>query len=256
MPASLRMMSSSPGNRMEKTNRVVLWLLLVLGTLLMLVAAGTARAEETATRTDRFTASLPPGSTLKIGNVSGDLTASPGREFSAVAAVTVAAPTKARAEEILGNVRLLQSRDGNVFSIQSRWPESRWRFDHERRGRHRRVARCHDCRITARFDVTVPPGVTVVLDTVNGSVKSRGLEGDLQLRTVNGAVEARGVRGSVKGESVNGDVLVEASALARGASVDLETVNGAVTLTLPKDARFDFSASTLHGSIASTFALP
>ena len=119
-----------------------------------------------------------------------------------------------------------------------------------------RVARCHDCRITARFDVTVPAGVTVVLDTVNGGVRARGLEGDLQLRTVNGAVEARGVRGSVKGETVNGDVLVEASALPRGASVDLETVNGAVTLTLPKDARFDFSASTLHGSIASTFALP
>jgi DUF4097 and DUF4098 domain-containing protein YvlB len=250
------MMSSSPGNRIERTDRVVLWLLLALGALLMLVAAGTAGAEESATRTDRFTASLPAGSTLSIENVSGDLTASPGPEFSAVATIVVAAPTKARAEEILGNVRLVQSRDGNAFSIETRWPASRWRFDEERRGRYRRVARCQDCRITARFDVTVPPGVTVALETVNGDVRARNLDGDLELRTVNGAVEARGVRGSLQGETVNGNVLVDAVTLPRGASLELETVNGAVTLTLPKDARFDFSASTLHGSIASTFALP
>lgn len=104
--------------------------------------------------------------------------------------------------------------------------------------------------------MTVPPGVTVALETVNGDVRARNLGGDLELRTVNGAIEARGVRGSLQGETVNGNVLVDAAALPRGAALELETVNGAVTLTLPKDARFDFSASTLHGSIASTFALP
>lgn len=250
------MMTTPSGNRVDRADRVVLWLLLVLGALLMLFAAGTVRAEESATRTDRFTAALPAGSTLRIENVSGDISAAPGRDFSAVATIVVAAPTKARAEEVLGNVRLVQSRDGNVFSIESRWPESRWRFDEERGGRSRRVARCRDCRITARFDLTVPPGVTAALETVNGDVTVRNLDGDLELRTVNGAIEARGVRRSLQGETVNGNVLVDAAAVPRGASVALETVNGSVTLTLPKDARFDFSASTLHGSIGSTFALP
>jgi DUF4097 and DUF4098 domain-containing protein YvlB len=223
----------------------------------MLFAAATARGEESATRTDRFTATLPPGSTLRIENVSGDVVAAAGRDFSAVATIVVLAPTKARAEEVLGKVRLLQSREGRVLSIEAEWPESRWRFDEERRGRMRRVARrCHDCRITARFDVTVPPGVSVDFATVNGDVRARNLDGDLDLRTVNGAIEARGVRGSLQAETVNGDVVADASAVARGASLDLETVNGAITLTLPKDAGFDFSASTLHGSIASTFALP
>lgn len=255
-PASLGMMDSPTGNRVDRADRAVLWLLLVLGVLLMLVAAGTARAEESATRTDRFTASLPAGSTLRIENVSGDISAAPGPDFSAVATIVVAAPTKARAEEILGNVRLVQARDGNAFSIESRWPEARWRSDEEGRGRPRRVARCRDCRITARFDVTVPPGVTAALVTVSGDVTVRNLDGDLELRTVNGAIEARGVRRSLQGETVNGNVLVDAAAVPREASVALETVNGSVTLTLPKDARFDFSASTLHGSIASTFALP
>lgn len=90
--ASLRMMRSSSGNRIEKTDRAVLWLLLALGAILMLVAAGTAAAEESATRTDRFTASMPAGSTLRVENVSGDLTAGPGPEFAAVATIVVAAP--------------------------------------------------------------------------------------------------------------------------------------------------------------------
>jgi DUF4097 and DUF4098 domain-containing protein YvlB len=250
-------MSATPDNRVEKADRAVLWLLLVLGTLLMLLAAGTARADESATRTDRFTATLPPGSTLRIENVSGDVVASAGRDFSAVATVVVLAPTKTRAEEVLGKVRLLQAREGNVFSIEAEWPESRWRFDDEGRGRMRRVARrCSDCRITARFEVTVPPGVSVEFTTVNGDVRARNLDGNLELRTVNGTIEARGVRGSLQGETVNGNVVGDVSAVARGAAFELETVNGAVTLTLPKDAGFDFSASTLHGSIASTFALP
>jgi DUF4097 and DUF4098 domain-containing protein YvlB len=95
-----------------------------------------------------------------------------------------------------------------------------------------------------------------VLGTVNGNVLVRDLDGDLRLTTVNGRVEARGVRRSLAAESVNGDVTGQAVAAPQGARYALETVNGSVRLTLPKDARFDLSASTMHGSIASTFALP
>ncbi len=243
------------GSPVEKMDGAVLWLLAVLGAILMLLAAGTARGEETANRTDRISVSLPPGSTLRIENVSGDIVAAPGAESRAVATIVVSAPTKSRAEEILQSVRLVQTRNGSEFSIETRWPESRWRFPSGRAGR-RYFARCSDCRINARFDVTVPAGVTAVLETVNGDVRARDLDGDLDLQTVNGKIEARGVRRSLHAETVNGNVTAEAIAASRGASFELETVNGAVNLTLPKDARFDLSASTMHGSIASTFALP
>ena len=102
----------------------------------------------------------------------------------------------------------------------------------------------------------MPPGVSAKLETVNGDVRARELDGDVRLRTVNGAIEARGVRRSLDAQTVNGNVVAEAVGFPRGASIDLGTVNGAVRLTLPKDARFDFSASTMHGAISSTFALP
>ncbi len=44
--------------------------------------------------------------------------------------------------------------------------------------------------------------------------------------------------------------------MPHGSSVELQSVNGSVVLTLPKDAKFDLSASTMNGTIASTFPLP
>ena len=244
--------------RTERTDGVVLWILLALGAILMLLAAAPARAEETANRTDRITATLPAGSTVRIDNVSGDVIAVPGREFSAVATIVVAADDAKRARDVLDRVRIVQSREGNDFSIETRWPESRWRFERmdRRPGNRRFFARCEDCRINARFDVTLPPGVTAVLGTVNGDVRVKDFDGDLRLRTVNGTVEATSVRRSLAAESVNGNVTATAVAVPRGAEYELETVNGGVRLTLPKDARFDVTASTMHGSIASTFPLP
>jgi len=239
-------------------DRVVLWVLLVLGAVLMLLAAAPARGEETASRTDRIAATLPAGSTVRIDNVSGDIIAVAGGEFRAIATIVVAAPDEKRAEDVLDRVRIVQSREGGELRIETRWPESRWRVARaDRRPGSRRVfARCEDCRINARFDVTLPPGVTAVLGTVNGDVRVREFGGDLRLTTVNGAVEATGVRRSLAAESVNGNVTATVVAVPREAAYELETVNGAVRLTLPKDARFDVTASTMHGSIASTFALP
>jgi DUF4097 and DUF4098 domain-containing protein YvlB len=256
--ASLQGMSASwtTGSRAEKSDRAVLWILLALGTALMLLGAGVARGDETAHRTDRVTATLAPGSVLRLENVSGDVVATPGKEFSAVATVVVVAPTRARAEEILQSVRLVQSREGNEFSIQTRWGDRTWRFENGGRKRWRDFPRWGDARVNARFEVTVPPGVSTRLETVNGDVRARDLDGDVRIRTVNGAIEARGVRRSIDAQTVNGNVSAQSIGIPLGASIELGTVNGAVLLTLPKESRFDLTASTMHGAISSTFALP
>ena len=255
--ASLPQMGSSgrTGSYVEKTDRAVLWILLAVGALLML-AGGIARGDETAHRTDRVTATLAPGSVLSLENVSGDVVATPGPEFSAVATIVVVAPTRARAEEILESVQLVQSRQGNELSIQTRWGDRTWRFERGRRSRWRDFPRWEDARVNARFEVTIPPGVTARLETVNGDVRTRDVNGDVRLRTVNGAIEARAVRRSIDAQAVNGNVSADAVGVPGGTSIDLGTVNGAVLLTLPKESRFDLTASTLHGAISSTFALP
>lgn len=251
-------------SRSDRIDRVGLWVVLLVGLLLMLAAA-LSRGEEagfTASRTDRFNATLGRGATLRIENVSGDILASPGKDFSASVATTVAAPTKARVEELLGNTVIVQTRDGEDLSLETRWPDSgstsskdpRWRSSWF--GRGLRPGRCQACKIAARYEIVVPHGVRVLLHTVNGEVRVSDLDGALEIETVNGDVLVRGARAAVAAQSVNGKIEVGVEKLPSDAPLRLNTVNGSVSVTLPKEARFSLSASTMNGTIASTFPLP
>ena len=243
-----------PGGAGRRGARAVTTPLPGLGMLLLALAAGTARADVTEERTERFNASLEAGATVRVHNISGDIVATPGRELRVHVQVAVTAPTAEQAREILERVQVVPTRAGADYVLETRWPRAI--FGWERRGDGRVRARCKDCRISARYELTIPPGVAARLETVNGEVRVRDLEGDLTLRAVNGRVEAAGVRRSLDAQTVNGMVEAAASAVAPGASFDLQTVNGAVRLTLPRDAKFRLAASTMNGAIASTFALP
>jgi DUF4097 and DUF4098 domain-containing protein YvlB len=250
---SLRVMNDN-----NRSDRIGLWVALGLGALLMLAAA-LAGAEETGVtvkRTDHFNATLPSGSKLRIENVSGDVVATPGRDFSATVTVTVTAPTKARAEELLRLTTVSQNREDDEYSLQSEWPYSDRRTSKSSHARRHGENRCDECKITAQYQVTVPAGVRAVLETVNGDVRSEGADGDLELHTVNGAVSVRGGRRAVSAQTVNGKIDVAMQALPSSALLQARTVNGAVLVTLPKDARFDVSASTMNGTISSSFPLP
>jgi DUF4097 and DUF4098 domain-containing protein YvlB len=238
------------------------WIAVIAGLLLMLLASVAHGEDAVAKRTERFTATLSPRSTVRVDNVSGDVIATAGREFSAVCNTTVTAPSSSRADEVLAKTRTVQTRDGDELALESRWPDmeddgrpnrsphSTWSF------RHRGSSRCSDCRINMRYEVVVPPGVTAILHTVNGEVRVSGLNGQLDLQSVNGNVVVQGSRKGVRAQTVNGRIEVAAEAAPAGASIELKTISGPVQLTLPKDARFDLSASTMTGTIESTFGLP
>jgi len=253
------------GSRRSRGGGLALWIPLLTGLLLMLLAAA-SRAETgiQAKRTEQFNATLSSSSTLRIENVSGDIVAKPGRELSATVAIAVTAPTQARAAELLRATIIQQTRDEEEYVLRTLWPLSDHRGSSRRRilvdgsshpGR-RGELRCEDCKVTAQYDVTVPPGVHAILHTVNGEVRTDGLDDDLELQTVNGGVAVRAARKSVSAHSVNGKVDVASLALPPAAILDLKTVNGGVLLTLPKDAKFNLSASSMNGAIASTFPLP
>jgi DUF4097 and DUF4098 domain-containing protein YvlB len=243
----------------RRSDWLSLWILLGLGMLLMLAAAlaGAEEAAFTAKRTEHFNATLSSRSTVRIENVSGDIVASPGKEFSAVVTTTVTAPSQSRADEALRKVRIVQGRDDDELSLETHWPDSReFSFSEERKGRRRVVERCRGCKVTTRYEIVIPPGVKAALRTVNGEVQTRDLDGELDLHSVNGSVRANGTHRSVAAQTVNGKVEIVAQVFPAEASADLQTINGSITLTLPKNARFDLAASTTNGSIASTFPLP
>lgn len=107
---------------------------------------------------------------------------------------------------------------------------------------------------SVEFTIHVPRGTEVdKVELVNGDVKVMNIEGDLEASSVNGEVSGEMLGGDVTLSAVNGDV----SLVATGApsSIRMNSVNGGVTLVLPKkfDARIE--AGTLHGNITAVDGL-
>ncbi len=90
------------------------------------------------------------------------------------------------------------------------------------------------------------------LQTVNGDIVVRNVEGWVAARTLNGSIEESGIAGSVVASTVNGSIRVALRAMpGREGAVELETLNGSLDLLLPAQANADVDLSTVAGRIES-----
>ncbi len=96
------------------------------------------------------------------------------------------------------------------------------------------------------FDVTVPHGIVLDANTVNGSVDAVN-DGPADASTVNGSLslEARDVH---RVHTVNGSVNVRVLDRSRG-TLSAHTVNGSIHIVLPEGTGVDLDARTMTGDI-------
>ncbi|MEP0548989.1 MAG: M56 family metallopeptidase [Rhodothermales bacterium] len=130
--------------------------------------------------------------------------------------------------------------------------------------------RDNDVQVT--FDIVLPEDVRFVGRTVNGSVKTDDLGGDVEARTVNGSIETASRRGDVTASTVNGSITAEAAGLVRANTTNgsirarlgraewdgemtFETTNGSIVLDLPASLDANVRARAQTGSIHSDFPL-
>jgi hypothetical protein len=93
--------------------------------------------------------------------------------------------------------------------------------------------------VTGRGDITISDtDGGVVATSVNGSVLVERATGNLSLKCVNGRTVAR------------------LSALRPGSRLELETINGSTSVSLPMGASVDVSAHAANGSVMSDLGLP
>jgi hypothetical protein len=102
-----------------------------------------------------------------------------------------------------------------------------------------------------KYYVRVPAGVSVKVDTTNGTVVADNLTASLSAETVNGAIKGRGLEGEVSATTINGSVDIEMARLADG-GVSIETTNGGIDLTLPRAAAATVSARLANGRIRTS----
>ncbi|MDH4337033.1 MAG: DUF4097 domain-containing protein [Candidatus Krumholzibacteria bacterium] len=109
----------------------------------------------------------------------------------------------------------------------------------------------HDGNAGVEFTIRVPRGTRIdEVELVNGDLQLDGIEGEVDASSVNGDVTATHLSGAVALSAVNGDVELDVTGAVD--SIRLQSVNGTVELTLPRNASARVSASTVHGSIRGT----
>jgi len=249
---------SPEGVSARRTNRVAFWALLIVALVFLTLAAGLrADARELtahASRKQDFTASGNLKS-LAVENVNGGVEIVSGPSFKADADVTVFASTERLASHWLAEVKVRFENDNGELTLYTDEPGVSVR----RSGRGWSVHSRHDdgdWRTEVKYRITVPMGLSVSISTVNGAVSVSELAAPLDLSTVNGKIDVTGARRETKLNTVNGVIRAAFAELPKGASVDVRTVNGGITLILPARAGFRFEGHTMSGEILSTFPLP
>jgi hypothetical protein len=117
---------------------------------------------------------------------------------------------------------------------------------------HTRYPNGEGAEVAVEYHIHVPNRVLLgCIQTVNGSLTVRGVDGGGELRSVNGNVEVLESSGRFNAKTTNGNLRLELRKLLDGAPMNLETVNGSVVLGLPWDARADLKVHNMNGDVYS-----
>jgi len=108
---------------------------------------------------------------------------------------------------------------------------------------------------SVEYTLTVPRNARLdEVQLINGALDVTGVLGEVRAECINGKLIANGLTNRAKLSTVNGMLQVKFDRMP-AESVDLESVNGRVELTLPSDAKASLEATTVHGPISNQFGL-
>lgn len=110
---------------------------------------------------------------------------------------------------------------------------------------------------SVEYTITVPRGAQLErINLVNGALDIDGVKGDVNANSVNGQLRARGLAGRARLSVVNGRLEAAFDRIDETKTIELSSVNGQLSLTIPSDTHAELRASTVHGGIANDFGLP
>ena len=207
--------------------------------VIALLATGSLFASVTEEET--FSYKLDDGGRFSLSNVNGSVVVTGGGGDS----VEIIAIKKADNQEDLDKIEIEISHSADEIVVETELGESNRWFSHGNNSG------------SVKYEVIVPMGTRLdSVETVNGGVNISGVSGKVVAESVNGDLEVSDLAGDVGLSTVNGSIEAEFSRLEDQQRVNVETVNGRVTIELPENADADISADTLNGGInASDFGL-
>src|SRR5580658_8139898 len=209
---------------MNRQRRFATWTGAALGTICALFALSlVARASDRLTDEFHKTYAISAQGLVELDNINGDVHISVWDRNE----VKVDAIKTAGSKERLDEARIEVNSGANHLEISTKYPDHDHTFNW---GSHNNPA-------SVEYTLTVPRGVR--LD---------------EIKLINGELDVTGVSGEVHASCINGRLDARFDQLA-GSSVELNSVNGSVELTIPSDSKAEIEASTVSGGIDNDFGL-
>jgi hypothetical protein len=190
------------------------------------------KAEETWSRSYK----VAPNGRFELINVNGRITAEPtdGTEVVVEGRKTAKGRTDEAAKELLAKLEIREEVGESTVRVESRPPRLNGFSGHQ-----------------IEWTVKVPKGVIVDLRTVNGGVRLNDLSNEIHAKTTNGGIKGENIDASaIEASAVNGGIEFNLGvALDASDSIELETVNGGVTLGVPSDSKATIAARCVNGGV-------
>jgi DUF4097 and DUF4098 domain-containing protein YvlB len=221
------------------------WLGAVLGTAcaLLVFAFAAHASDHRGALSEEFhqTYALTPDGRIELDNINGPVHISSWDQNQVKVDAVKYADTKERLEEAKIEI---DARNDSI-SIRTKYPDHNqsWNW-----GSHNNPA-------SVEYTLTVPR--TARLDEIkliNGSLDVTGMSGEVNASCINGRLEAHDLSGRARLSTINGRLDARFGQLASN-SVELNSVNGSVELTIPSDSKAELEADTVSGGINNDFGL-
>ena len=217
--------------------------------LLAFTSAIAVAAPVSAQDTWTWNGTVAAGRAIEIKGVNGAIRATPSNDGQ----VHITARKTSRRSDT-DEVRIDVVQHGGGVTVCSVYPSRRGRPENEcAPGNDGRMS-VENNDVQVEFIVRVPRGVNFVGRTVNGGIDAQNMPADARATTVNGSVTVSAA-GLATAETVNGGINAEVGRADWQGSLQFETVNGGITVTLPANINADVSASTVNGDIDTDFPL-
>jgi hypothetical protein len=202
--------------------------------LLGLFTAGLVQAETFRDASEQ-THPLDPHGIVRIDNTNGAITIKTWDRPE----VSIQVEKRASSEDYLKEIQVEIDSDPHSLSIKTILPHHLLSWIWNWGGSQGEV----------RLELTVPATVDLNdIHSVNGAVTIDGVHGAVEAHTVNGAINVMGARDNAELSTVNGAIHAEVTAFGPSGHLHFSTINGAVTILVPKEANATIDFSTINGS--------
>lgn len=210
--------------------------------LLAVALAGAARADDPVEEKFEKTYDGTGIDRLKLQNVNGSVRVGTWDKAN-IRVFAVKRAKGSRAEEALAETQIRVTKQGTTLDVETILPKPSRTWGVFNWG--------SKTGAEVSYELSLPAGLEVDVETVNGRVSAERRLGPLTLNTVNGSVRVEAQDAPIHVNTVNGSVEVAFAGSLQ--SADLETVNGSVTVTCGRDSSFRYDLQTVNGKIRSDF---